>query len=148
MFTYPLYDACQCLFSIRRTRDHGFYIIRDWGVLPLANILAYVWNTFLHTTRDMISTVCNENNNNNNNKNCLPPDWVIEKERENEMKKKMVEEIRCANLPCISQWTWSPVRSFPGPVQWCHPICFVCCKSPDNPSSRFSLRSSPCSCDF
>jgi len=61
---------------------------------------------------------------------------------------KVVEEMRCANLPCISQWTWSPVRSFPGPVQWCHPICFVCCKSPDNPSSRFSLRSSLCSCGF
>jgi hypothetical protein len=56
--------------------------------------------------------------------------------------------MRCANLPCTLQWTWSLVHSFPGLVQWCHPICFVCCKSPDNLSLRFSQRSSPCSCGF
>lgn len=60
MFTYPLHDARQRLFGVRGARDHGFYVVRDWSVLSLANILAYVGNTFLHTARDVISTVCNK----------------------------------------------------------------------------------------
>jgi len=55
------------------------------------------------------------------------------------------KKTRRAYLPCILLWPWSLVHSFPDLVQWYRPVCFVCCKSPDNSNLHFSPHNSPCS---